>query len=338
MLEIDGTAGEGGGQILRSSLTLSMLTGKPFRITRIRGGRRKPGLLRQHLTAVRAAAQICGADVEGDGLRSDALSFVPGPVRSGDYRFAIGTAGSTSLVLQTVLLPLALAAKRSTVEVTGGTHNGMSPPAHFLSRVFLPALERLGVHTAFELHRYGFYPAGGGRVSVVVEPCHSLGSVALDGSRGEITDLVATAVVSDLPRRVAHRELSVLRDRLGLHRKAGTLHTVKDPIGPGNAVWVEARTPVITELFSAVGQKGVRSEDVADGVADAFVAWRDSGAVVGAHLADQLLIPMALAGGSMSTTRPSLHTQTNLDVVATFLGTRLACERVGDDRWRVRRP
>jgi hypothetical protein len=179
MIELDGAAGEGGGQILRSALALSMITGQPFRITRIRANRAKPGLMRQHLVAVQAAVQVSNASVTGAELGSSELSFTPGRITGGDYHFAIGSAGSCTLVLQTVVLALLYAQQPSTIRITGGTHNSMAPPVQFLQRTYLPLLARMGAQVDIELVRYGFYPAGGGEVIASVRPCKRLEPLVL---------------------------------------------------------------------------------------------------------------------------------------------------------------
>ncbi len=174
MIELDGSTGEGGGQILRTLLTLAMITGRPFRIRQIRARRAKPGLMRQHLVAVQAAAQICGAEVSGAAVGSQELEFVPGPVQGGDYRFAIGTAGSCTLVLQTVLPALLAADRPSTLQLSGGTHNPMAPPVQFLQRAFCRLLAEMGAQVDVHIERFGFYPAGGGEVTARVSPCARL--------------------------------------------------------------------------------------------------------------------------------------------------------------------
>lgn len=186
MIALDGAQGEGGGQILRSALSLSMITGQPFTITGIRAGRAKPGLLRQHLMAVKAATEICRATVEGAELGSQRLVFRPGNVRGGDYRFAIGSAGSCTLVLQTVLPALWFADGPSRVEVSGGTDNPSAPPADFMRRVLEPLLAKIGIHQQTTLLRHGFYPAGGGVVATEVAPVTSFNTLLL-GERGNIT-------------------------------------------------------------------------------------------------------------------------------------------------------
>ena len=214
MIHIDGSIGEGGGQILRTALALSMVTGQAFRIEKIRAGREKPGLLRQHLTAVNAAAAICSAVVDGAAISSRAFSFSPGKVKSGDYTFAIGSAGSTTLVLQTVLPALLLAEGLSTVSLEGGTHNPMAPPFDFLQRAFLPLINRMGPTVEVTLDRAGFYPAGGGRFTVAIQPAAKLLTLALT-ERGEIKRKQATAMVAGLPGEIAKRELDKVEQMLG---------------------------------------------------------------------------------------------------------------------------
>src|SRR6185369_9596371 len=185
LVAINGAEGEGGGQVLRTALALSLITGTPFRIDNIRAKRKSPGLLRQHLTAVNAAAEVGGASVDGASLGSASLTFVPRAIRAGEYSFAIGTAGSTMLVLQTILLPLALADGNSTIELEGGTHNPAAPPFDFVQQAFLPLLRRMGAEVEIELVRPGFYPAGGGRIIVKIAPAKRLGRLEIE-SRGEI--------------------------------------------------------------------------------------------------------------------------------------------------------
>lgn len=218
MIALDGAQGEGGGQILRSALSLSMITGQPFTITGIRAGRAKPGLLRQHLTAVKAAAEICRATVEGAELGSQRLVFRPGTVRGGDYRFAIGSAGSCTLVLQTVLPALWFADGPSRVEVSGGTDNPSAPPADFIRRVLEPLLARIGVHQQTTLLRHGFYPAGGGVVATEVSPVASFNSLQL-GERGNIVQMRGEVLLAGVPRHVAEREIATLAGSFSLHEQ-----------------------------------------------------------------------------------------------------------------------
>ena len=216
MVTLDGSIGEGGGQILRTALGLSLVTGTPFRIERIRAGRSKLGLLRQHLTAVQAATAVGSAAVEGDELNSQSLTFTPSAVKPGDYKFAVGTAGSTTLVLQTILPALMTAAGPSRVVIEGGTHNPAAPPFDFLARVFLPLLARMGPRVEAVLERPGFYPAGGGRIVITIEPAASktLTPLVLD-TRGDTVTRRVVAIVANLDPRIGHRELQAARERLG---------------------------------------------------------------------------------------------------------------------------
>lgn len=321
MIELDGSQGEGGGQILRTALSLSMITGTPFRIERIRAKRSKPGLLRQHLTAVKAAAEICGALVRGAEPGSLVLEFTPGTIRGGDYRYAIGTAGSCTLVLQTVLPALWFAEVSSTVTVSGGTHNSAAPPADFLQRVWLPLMQRMGVNMELELLRHGFYPAGGGELQARVQPLKALQPLHLP-ARGALLQARATAIVAGVPGEVARRELSALNEDLAgaLGEVAGEIRGLSSCEGPGNALLLELQYAGAAELFTAFGEKGLPVPEVAHRLAREVLAFHRSGAAVGEYLADQLLLPMALAGGgSFITSTMSSHLQTNLAVIEKFL-------------------
>lgn len=246
MITLDGAQGEGGGQILRSALSLSMITGQPFTITGIRAGRAKPGLLRQHLTAVKAATEICGATVEGAELGSQHLVFRPGAVRGGDYRFAIGSAGSCTLVLQTVLPALWFADGPSRVEVSGGTDNPSAPPADFIRRVLEPLLAKMGIHQQTTLLRHGFYPAGGGVVATEVSPVASFNTLQL-GERGNIVRMRGEVLLAGVPRHVAEREIATLAASFSLHEQA--VHNLPRDQGPGNTVSLEVESENITERF-----------------------------------------------------------------------------------------
>jgi RNA 3'-terminal phosphate cyclase (ATP) len=328
MITIDGSAGEGGGQILRSSLALSILTGQPFRITQIRAGRAKPGLLRQHLTSVRAATAICGARVSGDALGSGELSFTPGAVIPGDYSFDIGSAGATSLVLQTVLLPLLLAKAPSRVQVDGGTHNPAAPPFRFLQASFVPKLRAMGADLDVELTRWGFYPAGGGRLTATLNPSRLAPITVVD--RGAITAWRVEAWVSGVPYNVAHREVAAACEALDIPFIPGAAREVERPRGPGNVMWIEADHAAGTTVFTGFGEKRVSAEEVARSVAKEALLWRDDDVPVDEHLADQLLMPLALAGGGeLRIGPPSQHTLTQIEVLRTFLGTKISTERDG---------
>ena len=329
-IRIDGSQGEGGGQILRTSLSLSLVTGKPFRIDNIRAGREKPGLLRQHLTAVLAAAEVGGAQVEGAVLGSTALTFSPGAVRPGEYRFAVGTAGSGTLVFQTILPALVLAAAPSQVTIEGGTHNHAAPPYHFLARSFLPLVERMGPRIQLRFERYGFYPAGGGRFSAGIQPVGKLAPIEI-GVRGEIASRRVIAIVANLPRHIAQREAETAAGILAWTADTHVIEMTRESAGPGNVVMVEVASPDVTEIFTAFGQLGVSAEKVASGAAREACQYLASNAAAGEHLTDQLLLPMALAGaGSFTALKLNLHARTNMEVIARFLPVRFETDEQPD--------
>ncbi|HLL16138.1 MAG TPA: RNA 3'-terminal phosphate cyclase, partial [Pyrinomonadaceae bacterium] len=338
MITIDGSQGEGGGQIIRTSLALSLITGKPFRIYNVRARREKPGLQRQHLTAVRAAATIGGAQVEGAGLGATAFTFHPGAVTPGDYAFPIGTAGSTTLVLQTILPPLMIASAPSTLAFEGGTHNVHAPPYEFIVKTFLPLLNRMGARVTADLTRYGFYPPGGGRFHARVEPASKLKPLELL-ARGEIRARRARALVVKLPPTVGERELGVVAEQLGWGALRGDelrVETSQNAISPGNVLTLEIESEHLTEVFTGIGERGVRAETVAESATGEARAYLETGAPVGEHLADQLLIPLALAGGgSYATGQPSPHTTTNIEVVRMFLDVRITTRPLDGNVWKV---
>lgn len=334
MIVIDGSRGEGGGQVLRSSLALSMITGQPFRIENIRANRSKPGLLRQHLTCVRAAAAIGGAEVSGAELRSSALEFHPRTIAAGSYEFDIGSAGSSTLVLQTVLPALLCGDGPVELTITGGTHNQMSPPYDFLARAFVPLLRRMGASIELQLERYGFYPRGGGRIRVRLEP-GELSPLKLT-ERGATKSRSITAMLSKLPRHIGEREVESARDVLGWSENKTEIRELDKRFGPGNVLLIEVESEHVTEVVTGFGQKGVRAEQVGKHAAREAKHYLDSGAPVGEHLADQLLLPFALAGGGrMHTVKPSLHTTTQFDVMGAFFDPKVSCEQIDDRAWAV---
>jgi RNA 3'-terminal phosphate cyclase (ATP) len=335
MVTLDGSIGEGGGQILRTALGLSLVTGTPFRIDRIRAGRSKPGLLRQHLTAVQAATAVGSATVEGDELHSQALTFTPSTVKPGDHKFAVGTAGSTTLVLQTILPALITANGASRITIDGGTHNPAAPPFDFLARVFLPLLARMGPRVEAVLERPGFYPAGGGRIVVTIEPPETgtLAPLVLD-TRGDTVTRRAVAIVANLDPRIGHRELHAARGRLGWEEGAAEfeLRMMDQSSGPGNVLLIEVGSAHVTEVFTEFGMHGVRAEQVAHKAVRDVRRYLAAGVPVGSHLADQLLLPMAMAGaGSFRTTTLTPHARTNIEVIQRFLDVAIeACDEEND--------
>jgi RNA 3'-terminal phosphate cyclase (ATP) len=323
MLVLDGAAGEGGGQILRTALGLSLVTGTPFRLTDIRGGRERPGLRRQHLTAIEAAARIGAASVEGARLHSSRIDFCPGDVSGGDHTFDVSTAGSATLVLQTVLPALLLADAPSRLVLRGGTHNPFAPPFDFLAHVFLPWLRRMGADVEAELVRPGFFPAGGGEMHVAVQPVARLTPVdALE--RGRVVARRATAIVANLPLAIAERELHVVAKELGWRKKELHAEERSDATGPGNALTLHVETRHASEVVTGFGEKGLPAERVAKRATQAMKRFLAADVPVGEHLADQLLVPLALAGGGSFRTSPlSSHARTNAALIERFLPVRI---------------
>jgi len=333
-VHIDGSQGEGGGQVLRSSLTLSLLTGRPFHIEQIRAGRRRPGLRRQHLTAVLAAAEVGKAEVAGAELGSQSLHFHPQGLRAGTFEFAIGTAGSCTLVLQTILPALLLAPGPSRVHLSGGTHNPHAPPADFLERVFLPLLGRMGGQCTLRLLHHGFYPAGGGELEVSVEPAGRLRPLELC-QRGALLEQRAEALIAALPMHIAERELATVGRHLGWGQDRLRLVGLSNDRGPGNALLITLAFERITEMFTGFGERGVSAETVAGRVCGLVRQYQASGAAAGPFLADQLLLPLALAGGAFTTVTPTRHTLTNLQVIERFLPHRFEIRQEAKDRYRI---
>jgi RNA 3'-terminal phosphate cyclase (ATP) len=256
--------------------------------------------------------------VGGASLGSLEIAFEPGQVKPGDYRFSVGSAGSATLVLQTILPALALAGGPSTVALEGGTHNPFAPPWDFLAGAFLPVFSRMGPEITSLLVRHGFYPAGGGSFKVAIDPVEKFSPVELF-VRGPVGKRRARAIVANLPAAIARRELAVLAVRLDLTGDECSEERVSSP-GPGNVVLVEIGSEHVTEIFTGYGQKGVPAETVAERAADEAIRYLASGVPVGPYLADQLLVPAAIAGGGgFLTVEPSSHAITNIEAIGRFL-------------------
>jgi RNA 3'-terminal phosphate cyclase (ATP) len=314
-LQLDGS--DGGGQLLRTALSLAMVTGQPFRITHIRSKRSKPGLMRQHLTCVKAACEISDGTADGAEIGSTELVFRGGKPRGGSYQFAIGTAGSTSLLFQTLLPGLLHADGPSTLRLSGGTHNPLAPPFEFVERVFLPTLQRMGVTASLSLVQSGFAPVGGGIMECQVQPCSQLTALDLH-ERGELQGLRLRVPTRNLPIRIAERILDAAQAQFPCSDAAVEM---REP-GPGHGVCClyEAVFDHATELTSAFGESHVAAERVGHRAAKSLQHLIGSGVPVGRFLADQLLLPMALAGaGSFTTMVPDDHVPTNIAVVEKFL-------------------
>lgn len=336
MITIDGSQGEGGGQIVRSSLALSLVTGQAITIENVRARRKRPGLLRQHLTAVQAAALISGAIVEGAAIGSKRFVFEPGLVQAGAYRFSIGSAGSTTLVCQTILPALMLTRGISSVEFQGGTHNPFAPPYDFLERVYAPLVQQLGPIVRASDCRRGFYPAGGGSFRVYIEGTEHLRSLELF-DRGRLLARRVCSLVANLPLHIAERECKQIATKSGWDAKQFVCEEIKDSSGPGNVVMIELQFERLTELFIAFGEVGKKAERVANEVLRAARKYLDSHVPVGPYLADQLLLPMGLAAHqgqpcAFRTGPLTQHAETHIDVLKCFLAIEIDVEEVGDVR------
>jgi len=348
-LFIDGSHGEGGGQILRTAVSLSAATGRPIRIEKIRAGRAKPGLAAQHLTAIRAAATIVGADVTGDTLGSATLEFQPGgaPV-AGTYRVDVaearegGSAGAASLVLQTVALPLALAEGESTVTVMGGTHVPWSPPYDFLQDVWLATLRRLGLNASARLDAWGFYPAGDGEITLQIAGAPS-GSAALleplpATDRGRLTGISGRAVAANLPshiaQRMADRAEALLRP-LGVPVRINTERV--RAVSPGAWIFLKPDYEAGCAGFGGHGRRGKPAEEVAEDAVAELMAHHQSGAVLDRHLSDQILLPLAFADGPSEFTSAAVtrHLETNAWAIGQFGIAKIDIERAPDGTGHV---
>lgn len=335
MIVLDGALGEGGGQILRSALSLSMCTGIPFKIENIRAKRRNPGLMRQHLTAVLAAKLISNAQVDGAEVGSTRLSFIPEKVMSGHYRFAIGTAGSCTLVLQTILPALLMAEGDSLIELEGGTHNSAAPSFHFLQRAFAPIIRQMGVGLDLQLIRYGFYPAGGGKILARINPAEKLMPFSLL-EKGQRLNSIAESVIAGIPANVAQRELATLKEMLNWSDELCNVVQLASDQGPGNVLQVTLQYENVTEVMTGFGAKGITAEAVAKNLVREIKDYLMSPGAAGLHLADQLLLPMALArAGEFSAGIITQHTLTNIEVIQKFLPVKFDVTQLDTRLYRV---
>ncbi|TMP38820.1 RNA 3'-terminal phosphate cyclase [Pseudoalteromonas citrea] len=338
-LIIDGAQGEGGGQVLRTALTLSILTQRKIEFINIRAGRKKPGLLRQHLTSVLAAQAVCKAEVDGVELGSSRIRFSPGEIKAGNFEFAIGTAGSTALVCQTILPVLALAAERSTVLFEGGTHNGMSPSLSFLQQSFFPILALMGVRCKVDVYSLGFYPAGGGKWQITIEPTAAFNPIQIVDSGSHFANKIEScaihALLSALPKRIGDTEVATAKKLLDWQQVSSSVQQVSSQ-GPGNSFQLSIASSTHRSVFEVIGERGLAAKEVARRAAARVSTFIEAHAAIEEQLADQLLLPIALAGsGSFTTTKPSLHTITNIDVIKQVLGKVFVVEQLTEVLWRI---
>ncbi len=319
-LRIDGSQGEGGGQVLRTSLSLSAALGQPITIENVRGGRRKPGLLRQHRTALRAVRDITGGQVEGDELGSLTVRFTPGErCHGGNYHFGIGSAGSTMLVLQTVLPALLLADEPSTLTLEGGTHNPMAPPFDAFAESFLPQLRAIGLDVDATLVRPGFFPAGGGLLRVEIQPAGGTKALELL-ERGAPGEASCEILIQNLSRKVSDREWIAFQKRVHWNSSQLTVTAVKGGNGPGNVMYARQPFANVTAVHASFGMRTVSSELVGAQLASAVRSYEATDAPVCEHLADQLMLPLALfSGGVYRCGQVTEHARTNAEVINLFL-------------------
>ena len=328
ILEIDGNYGEGGGQILRSSLSLSAILNRPIRISGIRAGRKKPGLAPQHLTCVNAVAAIANAEVIGGQLGSQTLTFRPQEISGGDYTFDVAesrpSAGALSLVFQSIALPLSFAKVASSVTLRGGTHVPWSPSVHYLREIFIPMAAKFGFQGSIRLSRWGWYPKGGGEAFAQVQPSVDWRGVDFQ-HRGRLQAIHATSAGSNLPEHIINRQQNQIKKRLGRFDSLVNIERVKGTsIGQGTLVFLKAEFENVRAGFSALGARGKRAERVADEACQELVDFVKSDAAIEPYLADQLVLPMALAKGEsrFTTSQITRHLTTNIWLVQQFLPVR----------------
>jgi RNA 3'-terminal phosphate cyclase (ATP) len=339
LIEIDGSYGEGGGQILRTALALSAILRKPFTLFHIRSKRKNPGLQAQHLAAVQALARITEAQTEGVRFGSQKITFTPQKILPGEYQFEVRTAGSVILLLQAIFLPLCFSKGISSVTLIGGTHVPWSPSFHYLSQVFLPTLEGIGVSAAAAIEKWGFFPEGGGRIQLKINPVQELKPISLV-ERGSLKKIRGISAISNLPRHVADRQKEQALKRIQGELHIGGEIAILDNVhsnGPGSFLFLLAEYQRVLAGFSSLGVRGKPAEKVADEAVDSLEDYLESNGCTDPHLTDQLVPFMALAKGnsSITTIRITEHLLTNLWVIQHFLGVTISREGETGARGRV---
>ncbi len=320
-IEIDGSFGEGGGQILRTALSLSMTTGQLIRIFNIRAGRPNPGLANQHLTCIKAAREISSATVAGATLGSQTLEFEPGQIQPGDYSFDVTTAGSVSLVFHTLFLPLSLAQSPSRVTIRGGTHVNWSPSYEFLEDQWLLYLRKIGFEISIRLEKAGYYPHGGGVIKARIEPAGQISPLILL-NRGELRAITGRVFFSNLKTNIAERQVAQAEKLLAAHGLSPEIEIREYPApSPGTGTHLHAAFDNASGSCTALGEKRISAEKVASSSAEAICNYIDSGAALDRFIADQLILPLSLASGESAFTceEVSQHLRTNVAIVQMFL-------------------
>ena len=326
IIKIDGSYGEGGGQILRSTLTLAAILGKPIHITNIRAGRKKPGLQPQHLTGVRAVAEICNGKLEGDELLSTEIKFTPGEIKSGNYEFDVmkvrSSAGSTGMIFQQAAPVLAFAKEKSNLTLRGGTHVPWAPPIDYLAKVFLPTLFDMGFHAKIETINWGWYPMGQGEVKAEIHPFKDSLSPILLNERGQLKRISGVSAVCHLPMSIAERQKDQGYGKLRDKKFRSDIELLSVPgLGQGTFFFIMAEFENALAGFSSLGKRGKPAEEVADDAVNEFLTYYKTEAAIEKHLGDQLILYMALAKGKSSFTvsEISSHILTNIWAVEQFL-------------------
>ncbi len=325
MIEIDGSYGEGGGQILRTALTLSAIENKPFEMSNIRVGRKKPGLAAQHLQCVKAMAQICDAEVSGARIGSLSLRFHPGEIKCGDYCFEIGTAGSISLVLQTILLPLSLANGPSSITIRGGTHVQFSPCFHYLKEQWLFYLKKIGLDVKIEMVRAGFYPKGGGEINVSIKHVGNVNPLTLM-ERGRLLRLRGISAIGNLDLSIAERQRKQALKRLSKINIIPEIDVVPMPaFASGTMLLLVCDFENSQSCYFSLGAIGKRAEKVADEACEGLEHFLETKGVVDEHLADQIILPLSLANDTSRFITPEItqHLLTNAEIIRLFSNTKI---------------
>jgi len=334
VIEIDGSYGEGGGQILRTSLTLSILTGKPLRIYRIRAGRKEPGLKPQHLMSAHAVTQISGGKLIGAELGSTELLFYPGTIRPGNYTLDVASvkasAGATTLIFQTIFLPLGFATNPSHVILKGGTHVPWSPPADYIKEVFLPTVASMGIETKLKNPMKGFYPIGGGVLETTIAPIQTPLKPLQIQNRGHLKQVRILSTTANLPLSIAKRQLNRAVDLFTEQgfQPRGETQAVESP-GKGTFCFILAEFEWVRAGFSSLGAIGKRAEQVADEAVEGFLGFHQGQGALERHLADQVVLCMALAEGESRVTVAEVtdHLKTNIWVIEQFLPVRFVLKQ-----------
>ncbi len=318
-IELDGSYGEGGGQILRTALSLACVTGHALTLFNIRTGRKKAGLMPQHITSIHATSEISRAEIKGAEPGSTELIFVPGKTMPGNYIFDIKTAGSCTLVFQTLLPPLMFGEKPSTITIKGGTHVPFSPSYHYLTEVLFPMLRKVDVSVDSTIYKYGFYPKGGGEVSFTVHPVSQV-KVLNVSERGKLTALHGYSAVSGLPVQIARRQKNAMEQKVKSFSSDMHIMDVLSP-GKGTFTFLAAQYENTIAGFSSIGKRGKPAETVGAETAEAFLDFHRTSAAFDPHLADQIVLYLSLSRDDSSFTTSCIteHLLTNLWVIKQFM-------------------